>query len=218
MALQRKDRAYNNFQRPEDQKRSLIMKNILSAFCVVLLLSFFPAISFSAEIHEAAKSGDIAKLKTLLDNDPSLLYAADEVGKTPLHWAVGRGQIEAINLLLDVYHVKVDVRNANEGTPLHVAASQAQPEAAKILIAHGFNVNARSKNGSTPLHFAAFKGGKPGHIETARILIANGADVNAKTDNGATPLSMATAKGNTEIVKLLRAKGAQGGQGMKRSR
>ncbi|HOW35090.1 MAG TPA: ankyrin repeat domain-containing protein [Candidatus Omnitrophota bacterium] len=197
------------------------MKRTMGSLFVLAVLFFvFAAVVFAGEIHEAAKSGDIAKLRSLLDKDPALLYAKDEMGKTPLHWTVGRGQIKAMKVLLDEYHVNVDVRNDNQGTPLHVAASQAQPEAAKILIAHGATVNARTKNGSTPLHFAAYKGRKPGHIETAKILIENGADVNAKIDNGATPLSMAMSRGNNEIVALLRAHGAKevsGRQGMIRN-
>jgi ankyrin repeat protein len=187
------------------------MNKILGFFSIVVFIFGCVTIAFAAEIHEAAKSGDIAKLKLLLDKNPELLYAQDEVGKTPLHWAVGKGQIEAIKLLLDTYHVDVNVRNKNEGTPLHVAASQASPEAAKILIEHGADVNARTLNGSTPLHFAAYKGRKPGHIEAAKILIEHGADVNAKIDTGATPLSMAMFRQNTQIIALLKQHGAKQG-------
>jgi ankyrin repeat protein len=186
-------------------------KRIRSSLCVLFGVLICVGFAFAAEIHEAAKSGDIVKLKALLDKDPGLLYAKDEQGKTPLHWAVGRGQPEAMKVLLDIYKVDVNVRNDNQGTPLHVAASQAQPEAARILIAHGATVDARTKNGSTPLHFAAYKGRKPGHIETAKILIENGADVNAQTNGGLTPLSMAVSRGNTEIIALLRAHGAKDG-------
>ena len=186
-------------------------KNMFILLCLALF--FIPlTISTAAEIHEAAKSGDIAKLKALLDKDPGLLYVKDEQGKTPLHWATGRGQLEAIKVLLDTYHVDVNVRNNNEGTPLHVAASQAQPEAARILIAHKALIDARTKDGATPLHFAAFKGRKAGHIEAARILLENKADPNAQMNNGATPLSMALQRQNTELISLLRQYGAKGSQ------
>ncbi|MFA5974584.1 MAG: ankyrin repeat domain-containing protein [Elusimicrobiota bacterium] len=194
-----------------------MIKKISGLLCLFAAMCFLTLPVFAGEIHEAAKSGDIVKLKSLLDKDPALLYSKDEVGKTPLHWTVGRGQIAAMKVLLDEYHVKVDVRNDNEGTPLHVAASQAQPEAAKILIARGFTVDARTKNGSTPLHFASFKGRKPGHIETAKILLEHGADANAQTDKGVTPMMMAMSRQNSEIIALLKAHGAtpvQGRQGM----
>lgn len=182
------------------------MKNLFSFVLILLFCWLLSGSSFSGEVHEAAKSGDLALLRKLLDqeHDQSLLYSKDEQGKTPLHWAVGRGQLEIVKVLLDDYHVKVDVVNENEGTPLHVAASQAQPKAASMLLDRGAMVNARAKDGATPLHFACFKGRKQGHIEVARLLLQNGADVNAKMDNGATPLSLATSRGNTEILNLIK--------------
>jgi ankyrin repeat protein len=122
-----------------------------------------------------------------------------------------------MKLLLDTYHVDVNVRNNNEGTPLHVAASQAQVEAAKILLAHKALVDARAKDGSTPLHFASFKR-LAGHFAVAKILLENGADVNAKTNSGATPLDMAKAMGNTQTIALLRQYGAKEGSGVTRER
>jgi uncharacterized protein len=180
-------------------------------FALAAIVCFCSAVS-AGEIHEAAKSGDIAKLTALLDKDPSLLYVQDEVGKTPLHWATGRHQPEAMKLLLDTYKVDVNVRNKNEGTPLHVAASQANPEGAQILIDHGADANARTKNLATPLHFAAFKG-QSGHLAAAKILIEGGADVNAVTDTGATPLDYAQFRGNSGMIALLKAHGAKSGSG-----
>ena len=171
------------------------------------------------EIHEAAKSGDVARVRALMDQDPGLLTAFDEQGKTPLHWATGRGQLEVMKLLLDAYHADVDCKNVNDGTPLHVAASQAQSEAARLLIDRGAKLDAtRAADGMTPLHIAALKGRKPGHLEVARLLLAGGADVNARMKNGATPLVLATFRGNTQMVELLRRSGAVSGAGRDRGR
>lgn len=172
-------------------------------FIVVFMLVIVSG--YAGEIHEAAKNGDAATLKKLLDSNPGLLYEMCDQGKTPLHWATGRGQLEIMKILLDEYKADVNVKNIHGGTPLHVAASQAQPEAAKILIAHGALVNVhRSEDGATPLHFAALKGRKEGHVEVARILLENGAEVDARMDNGATPRSIAVSRGNTRILDLLK--------------
>ncbi|MFH0738418.1 MAG: ankyrin repeat domain-containing protein [Candidatus Omnitrophota bacterium] len=194
-----------------------MMRSKSLAFLLVLL--FLPAVLSASEVHEAAKTGDLEKLRSLLDKDQSLLYVQDEQGKTPLHWATGRGQLEAMRLLLDTYRVDVNVRNKNNGTPVHVAASQAQPQALEILLRHNAIVDARAKDGATPLHFAAFKR-KAGHLEAARILLEHKADVNARMDNGATPLALALHNGNTEMATLLRKWGAKGskGQGVRQSR
>lgn len=187
-------------------------------FTLLAALLLILQVAYAGEIHDAAKSGDIVKLKALLDKDPGLLYVQDEQGKTPLHWAVGKGQPEAAKVLLDTYHVDVNVRNKNNGTPLHVAASQAQPESAKILIAHGALIDPRAKDGATPLHFAAFKGRKSGHIETAKILIEHGADVNAERNDGRTPLDLAVFRNNTEIIAILLKHGGKVGRPMSKMR
>ena len=189
-------------------------KNILILNVLILVL-LFSSKCFSGEIHEAVKNGDVVKVRQILDNDPSLLTSKDEIGKTPLHWAAGKNQLEVMKVLLDEYHIDVNIRNDNNGTPLHVAASQANPKAAMILIEHGAIVDARTLNNSTPLHFAVFKSGKPGHIESAKILINNGADVNAKTDEGATPLSMALFRKNNEVINMLKSRGAKAGSSRK---
>jgi len=187
------------------------MKKIISIIASAGILSVFVSQAFCAPVHEAAKSGDIAKLRQLLDKDPKLLNLKDEIGKTPVHWAVGKGQPAALQVMLDEYKADPNIRNNNDGTPLHVAASQAQPECARILLERGADVNARTRNNSTPLHFAAYKGRMAGHIEAARVLIEYGADVNAAIDTGATALTMATFRQNTEIIALLEKHGARMG-------
>jgi ankyrin repeat protein len=81
-------------------------------------------------------------------------------------------------------------------------------ELAQLLLANGANVDEAPVSGDlqgfTPLIFAA-RGNK---IDVVNFLIENGANVNAKNVNDETPLSLAEEAGNTEIVKILKAKGA----------
>ena len=48
-----------------------------------------------------------------------------------------------------------------------------------------------------------------GHTEAVEMLIDSGADINAKDSKGISAMMWAEAKGHTEIVNLLREKGAQ---------
>ncbi len=189
------------------------MKKTIGFLFFLGILFTFPAITNAGEVHEAAKEGNVEKVKELLDKNPKLLYVQDEQGKTPLHWATGRGQLEVMELLLKTYQVDVNVRNKNGGTPLHVAASQAKPEAAKILIRNNALINARATNKAVPLHYAALKR-REGHLQVAEILLENKADVNAKMDNGTTPLGMALFSGNVKMANLLRQYGAKEPQNM----
>ena len=68
------------------------------------------------------------------------------------------------------------------------------------------DVNARYSDGRTPLHMAlSFHDA----LDAAPFLISRGADVNACTDQGITPLHLAAEQGDTDVLRLLLAKGAR---------
>jgi ankyrin len=69
-------------------------------------------------------------------------------------------------------------------TALHSAAEFGREDVARILLAHGADVNARDEYGQTPLHSAAVYG----NLDLVRLLLDRGADVDAWTDGGSTPL------------------------------
>ncbi|MCE1248630.1 MAG: ankyrin repeat domain-containing protein [Firmicutes bacterium] len=180
------------------------MKYFLSAAVILLAVCIWTP-AFCGEVHDAAKSGDLAKVKEILSKNPELISTQNEDGKTPLHLAAGWGRIEVMKYLISL-KVDINIRNKDGGTPLHVAASQGQPEAARLLLKSGADVNAvRTVGKATPLHIAALKG----HKDVAVILIENGADVNAKMANGATPLRVALARGNNDIAELIRKAGGK---------
>ena len=52
-----------------------------------------------AEIHDAAKNGDIEKVKSLLTEKSERMNAKDKNGYTPLHWATTEGHKELTGLL-----------------------------------------------------------------------------------------------------------------------
>jgi hypothetical protein len=51
-----------------------------------ITISLFIVVTVQAqEIIEAAKTGDLAKVKGLIEKDPSLIRIKDETGRTALH-------------------------------------------------------------------------------------------------------------------------------------
>ena len=60
------------------------IKKIVVIFLTVFI-STMPALA--QEIHEAAKNGDLDKVKMLLKINPKLVDVRDNSGKIPLHWA-----------------------------------------------------------------------------------------------------------------------------------
>lgn len=104
-------------------------------------------------IVKAAKSGDAAAVRALVEADRSLVNARDSDGSTPLHCAAWKGFPEVVTVLLEL-GADIQARNENGhwgDTPLHAAAHGNQRAVAEILLAHGADIHARNPAGNTPL-------------------------------------------------------------------
>ena len=152
------------------------------------------------DVFEAAATGRTARLVELIENDRSLANAYSPDGFTPLGFAVFFAHPEVAKTLLNAgADVNLPSRESMKVTPLASAAAAKQTEIARLLIAHGANVNARAASGHIPLHEAAGNG----NVELVKLLIESGADVNAKTDDGKTPLDFAIEYKRSDVISIL---------------
>ena len=158
------------------------------------------------DIHNAAKAGDLVKVKALLKDHPDLVFNKDNDGRSPLHWAANSGHKDVVELLL-TNKAEVNAKDNNGGTPLLYATAGARWNVAQLLLANKAEVNAKDSDGRSPLHWAA----SMGHKDMAELLLTNKAEVNAKNNLGVTPLHYATAGGDNagykDVVELLRQHG-----------
>lgn len=184
----------------------------------------------SQEFIDAATQGDVAKVKEMLQADPSLAQSRDENGvsvvlkatyygkrdvveallasgvELNIFEAAATGQTDRVRTLIEKDPELVNSYSPDGFAPLSLAVFFGHPEPVDVLLAAGAEVSAPSRETMklTPLASAL----AAGHNQIARTLIDHGAHVNAKGDNDVTPLHTAAARGNIEAATLLLEHGA----------
>jgi ankyrin repeat protein len=159
----------------------------------------------STALLEAAKIRDGRGLNALL-NAGADIQAKDNSGADALAAAVLHGNLENAKALL-ARGVKPDARvTPNQLTDLMLAAWRQDPKLVSALIAAGADVNAVDAGGNTALMWSAYS--DYADPETTRILIQAGSKIDARNQKGESALTWARRRGETEIVRLLIAKGA----------
>ena len=162
-------------------------KHILSRSlsCRVLFVGMMsailvPTVAFGGEIHDAAKQGDLAKVRSLLARDPTLISSKDDSGNTPLHRGLSSRATRKLREFLLSKGADVNSEGEKNGaTPLILALRweskveiDGQGGVVTLLLAHKADINAKSANGMTALHVAALVG----HADVVKLLLAKGAN------------------------------------------
>jgi len=153
------------------------------------------------DIFEAAATGNVAALESLLAAQPGLASAWSTDGWTPLHLAAAFGSPEAVKLLLE-RGAPVDAvsRNPQTNQPLHAALALGRNlETIRLLLAAGADPNACQTAGYTALFSAAAANRR----DLAEILVAHGANPALQNDFGQTAASFARERGHAELADWL---------------
>lgn len=166
-------------------------------------------------LHRASLRGQTENVKLLLAAGADV-NAKDKYSNIPLHNATDRGHVETVKLLLaagaDVNAETKDMQSES-WRPLHQACMGGNPKLVKLLLAAGADVNVGDMWSNTPLHCAS-DGGQLDEVDDSyakivKLLLAAGADMNAVNDEGLTPLRVARRNWRIEVVKVLKAAGAE---------
>lgn len=177
------------------------MVKFLCTFIVCIMFGISAA--GAGPLHDAAKNGDVERVKQLLDQGANVAEP-DSAGEPALITASLAGHADVVAVLLD-RGTDIEIRNKGGLTALHAAAYNGNLEVVKLLVEKGAAVN-DSKNfyKMAPLHAAA----EEGHADVVAFLLVSKADVEAKERNGYSPLTQAGWREHWDAADLLMKAGA----------
>ena len=151
-------------------------------------------------IFEASAVGDAARVRALVDADPTLVRAFAPDGFHPLGLAAFFKHPEVVILLIAAgADVSAPSRNGMKVTALHSAIAGQDRESTLALIAAGADVNVAQQDAFTALHEAAQNGDR----EIVDALLAAGADPSLVVGDGSRPADLARKYGHAELAQHL---------------
>ena len=190
------------------------------------------------DLFDAARRGDLAKLKMLVGSRPNV-DLRDAHGRTALHEAAANCQMDAYRFLVQAgwdFSVRDDQgtpamtlavqcldRNAKVAAPRPPAASNGAipgsenlPWSLQYATAHKqAGLISMLLNMGTNVNAVGSDGNRAldiaclkGDAASARILLEHGANPNLRNKTGSTPLHDAALSGNKEVVEMLLTRGA----------
>lgn len=168
-----------------------------------LLLSLASLVLCSCErrsypLHEAARRGDVAKVRRLLERGADLEVRCDQL-MTPMEYAAIDGYVDVVGVMLDQDPTGYMWNFFGVYDAMTKAAWYGHSDVVRLFLSRGLYVNARDSWGRTMLHHAY-------ENDLMAFLLQNGADPNAEDNMGATPLHLHSY--DPTAVKLLLAHGA----------
>lgn len=159
----------------------------------------------STALNKAAQLGrlDIVDVLLKAGADPGL---EDNWGRTPLTWAIKRGDFRMFQALVAAMPHEGELPlNPREVLAFHKAVEQGRLWFVQDMLDAGVSPDIKDGKGNTPLMRAAGEG----NIPMVQALVDAGADVNLSNKYGVTALIQAVSAGNLEVFQMLRDNGAE---------
>ena len=152
------------------------------------------------ELHDAVRSGDVEKVREILESGKSSINCTDPIGWTPLHWACYKGHVEIVMVLVSEFKADTTIETPYVNSPLITAAINKHDNVVHALLSDPqCLVDAKGEDGYTALHYSC----RYGHVDIVRTLVKHKANVNTRTDIGDTPLKLAAINKHDNVVHVL---------------
>ncbi|HEY7339125.1 MAG TPA: ankyrin repeat domain-containing protein [Bryobacteraceae bacterium] len=183
--------------------RRAIQSCSLALFLALAAFGTAPPASSKSLIADAAMKGDLAAVKTLIQQKADV-NAAQPDGATAIQWAAYHNDLALADTLIAA-GANVTLANRDGATPLSLSSINGNAAMIQKLLKAGASVTERGPKGELPLLYAA----RNGNVDAIKVLLDNKGDINAKeTLRGTTALMWAAEQGNAPAVKYLLSKGA----------
>ena len=151
----------------------------------------------------ACRNGRTKIVDLLLEFNSDVNAQDTQSGKTPLHWAIQRGNLEVVMGLLDAA-ADPNIRDRNWQTPFMLALTLGRRDILELLLHAGCSITTTDSSHNTALHLAS----RDGQTDLIGLLVEAGIRVDIKGERGLTPLMLASFGGYVSIVGLLLKYGA----------
>ena len=148
-------------------------------------------------LHEAASSGDVDKVRELLEGGKCDVNCVDWHGCTPLHMAADRGHLGVASVLMSQFITNIDAHNRHGETPLHLAIETGHLDMVKALVSKfKADVNACTNTGIT-----AFEMAVNSNNEQLALVLMN--EFQCDTKGGTPYIHTACKRGWVNLVRAL---------------
>lgn len=174
------------------------------SYCILTIVMVWTTPVSAQNISKAAAEGDLARVKSQVEQDHQLVNFSDEQGRTPLHWASRGVHLDVLEYLVE-NGADVNAVDDDKVTPLHSLSYRGNTKAMEILMEEGANVETKDSNGLTPLIYAAYAGQE----EASASLLRYGAGVGVRDDSGLTAVDTAEDQGYESLTRYLLSMGAE---------
>lgn len=121
----------------------------------------------------------------------------DAWGRRPIHWAVRRDDVAAVEALIRA-SADVNAQDHEQQAPLHIAASLSDISCLQLLLKAKADHTVRDASGNGPIHFASETS-----IAHIQALIKAGSSLESENNNSRVPLGWAACSNSVDIGKYL---------------
>jgi len=149
---------------------------------------------------QAAKVGSLTTLRQLLADASIDINEQNRFGRTALHYACRGGHTQAIRLLIEEGHARVDILSNTLSSTAHDCCRFGHADALRLLLQVDDElVHLVNSFGSLPIHIAC----NAGYANCVQVLLEWSSSISARNKKGLTPIHIACENADEEIAHLL---------------